>query len=305
MITSFAELRTAAQQLHGLTVVVAAPYTPDILAAVREAETALGVRCFLVGDRERMDTGWDPKRMQQATGQTEVLRIALEMVREGKGDILMKGSVDTAALMRAVLDEESGLRTGRLLSDVVAVEYGRASDKRLVLITDGGVTTTPDLKAKKELILNAVEVAHALGIATPKVAVLSATEYVNPGLPSTLDAAALAKMNERGQIAGCLVDGPLALDNALSPEAAREKGLRSAVAGAADVLVAHSIEVANSLAKSITYFAGQPLAHVIVGARVPVLIPSRADHADARVLSMAMGMLMKANARTREGSGRR
>ena len=304
MITSFAELRAAAQQVHGLTVVVAAPYTPEILAAVREAETILGVRCVLVGERERMDPGWDPDRMVLATGQADVLRIALEMVREGKGDILMKGSVDTSALMRAVLDEESGLRTGRLLSDVVAVEYGRTPDQRLVLITDGGVTTTPDLKAKKELILNAVEVAHALGIATPRVAVLSATEYVNPGLPSTLDAAALAKMNERGQIGGCLVDGPLALDNALSPEAAREKGLRSAVAGAADVLVAHSIEVANSLAKSITYFAGQPLAHVIVGARVPVLIPSRADHADARVLSMALGMLMNANARTREGSGR-
>jgi len=291
--------------VHGLSVVVAAPYTPEILAAVREAETILGVRCVLVGERERMDPGWDPDRMVLATGQADVLRIALEMVREGKGDILMKGSVDTSALMRAVLDEESGLRTGRLLSDVVAVEYGRTPDQRLVLITDGGVTTTPDLKAKKELILNAVEVAHALGIATPRVAVLSATEYVNPGLPSTLDAAALAKMNERGQIAGCLVDGPLALDNALSPEAAREKGLRSAVAGAADVLVAHSIEVANSLAKSITYFAGQPLAHVIVGARVPVLIPSRADHADARVLSMALGMLMNANARTREGSGHR
>ena len=305
MITSFAELRAAAQQVHGLSVVVAAPYTPEILAAVREAETILGVRCVLVGERERMDPGWDPDRMVLATGQADVLRIALEMVREGKGDILMKGSVDTSALMRAVLDEESGLRTGRLLSDVVAVEYGRTPDQRLILITDGGVTTTPDLKAKKELILNAVEVAHALGIATPRVAVLSATEYVNPGLPSTLDAAALAKMNERGQIAGCLVDGPLALDNALSPEAAREKGLRSAVAGAADVLVAHSIEVANSLAKSITYFAGQPLAHVIVGARVPVLIPSRADHADARVLSMALGMLMNANARTREGSGHR
>jgi len=305
MITSFAELRAAAEQLRGLSVVVAAPHTPDILAAVREAETALGVRCLLVGDRERIGTPWDPERMHHASGQTDVLRIALAMVRDGKADILMKGSVDTAALMRAVLDEESGLRTGRLLSDVVAVEYGKAPGKRLVLITDGGVTTTPDLKAKKELILNAVEVARALGIDTPKVAVLSATEYVNPGLPSTLDAAALAKMNERGQIAGCLVDGPLALDNALSPDAAREKGLRSAVAGAADVLVAHSIEVANSLAKSITYFGGQPLAHVIVGARVQVLIPSRADHAEARVLSMALGMLMKADARTREESGRR
>jgi phosphate butyryltransferase len=304
MITSFAELRAAAQQLHGLSVVVAAPYTPEILSALREAETVLGVRCVLVGEPGRMDPAWDPERMVPATGPADVLRIALGMVREGRGDILMKGSVDTAALMRAVLDEESGLRTGRLLSDVVAVEYGHTPDTRLVLITDGGVTTTPDLKAKKELILNAVEVAHALGIATPRVAVLSATEYVNPGLPSTLDAAALAKMNDRGQITGCLVDGPLALDNALSPEAAREKGLRSAVAGAADVLVAHSIEVANSLAKSITYFAGQPLAHVIVGARVPVLIPSRADHADARVLSMALGMLMNANARTREGSGR-
>jgi phosphate acetyltransferase/phosphate butyryltransferase len=161
------------------------------------------------------------------------------------------------------------------------------------MITDGGVVTTPDLKTKRELIINAVEVAHALGNPMPKVAVLSATEFVNPNLQSTVDAAVLSKMCERGQITGCIVDGPLALDNALSPEAAAEKKLTSPVAGQADILVAHTIEVANSLAKGATYFAGLMLAHVIVGARVPVIISSRADKSEARVVSVGMGMLMK------------
>jgi phosphotransacetylase len=145
-----------------------------------------------------------------------------------------------------------------------------------------------------ELIRNAVEVAHALGSTMPKVAVLSASEFVTPSIPSTLDAAILAKMNERGQISGCLVDGPLALDNAISADAAREKGIRSSVAGDADILIAANIEAANSLAKSTTLFAGYRLAHVIVGARVPICIPSRADRSDAKLLSIALGVIMNA-----------
>ncbi len=194
--------------------------------------------------------------------------------------------------MKAVLSDEAGIRTGRLLSDIFILEFPQRLDNRFVMITDGGMTLAPDLKNKVELINNAVEVAHALGNPNPKVAVLSATEFVVPSLQSTLDAAALSKMNERGQIKGCVVDGPYALDNAISAEAAAEKSLASPVAGHAEILVAANIESANSLAKSTTYFAGLRLAHVIVGGKVPILIPSRADRADAKLLSIALGVIM-------------
>ncbi len=209
----------------------------------------------------------------------------------------MKGSIDTGTMMKAVLEEGSGLRTGRLLSDIFVLEYPPREMSKFIMITDGGMTLAPDLKNKVELIRNAVEVAHALGNPMPKVAVLSATEFVVPNLQSTLDAAALSKMNERGQITGCVVDGPFALDNAISNDAAAEKRIKSEVAGRAEILVAANIESANSLAKSTTYFAGLRLAHVIVGARVPVLIPSRADKTDAKLLSIALGMIMAAKSR--------
>ena len=294
MITSFAELRAATRARTGCRVVIVAPHSHEILLAARQAEDELGIHCVLVGDAKviRADPGTSHMEIIDAPSTREALDTALALIHGGNGDVLMKGSVDTSTLMKAVLDEGKGLRTGRVLSDVVLLEYRGGAEGRLVMITDGGVVTTPDLKAKRELIINAAEVAHALGNPLPKVAVLSATEFVNPSLPSTLDAAVLSKMCERGQITGCVVDGPLALDNALSPEAAAEKGLHSPVAGHADILVGHSIEVSNSLAKGATYFAGLMLAHVIVGAKVPVLISSRADKSEARLLSMAVGGLM-------------
>jgi phosphate butyryltransferase len=294
MITSFADLRSAARLKGGGRIIIVAPHSPEILTSAREAEDALGVHCILVGNRKAIgaEAAQSSMEIHEAATIPEALQASLTLIRAGQGDVLMKGSVDTSTLMKAVLDEATGLRTGRTLSDVVVFEYGSGTERRLVMITDGGVVTTPDLKVKRELIINAVEVAHALGNTLPKVAVLSATEFVNPTLASTLDAAALSKMCERGQIPGCLVDGPLALDNAMSPEAAAEKGLRSPVAGHADILVGHSIEVSNSLAKGATYFAGLKLAHVIVGATVPVLISSRADKSEARLLSMALGVLM-------------
>jgi phosphate butyryltransferase len=295
MITSFAELRAAALARTGCRVVIVAPHSHEILLAARQAEEELGVHCVLVGDARsiRADAGTGGMEIIDVTSIPEALNASLALINDGKGDVLMKGSVDTSTLMKAVLDEGKGLRTGRVLSDVVLLEYRSDAGVRLVMITDGGVVTTPDLKTKREIIINAVEVAHALGNPLPKVALLSATEFVNPSLPSTLDAAVLSKMCERGQISGCIVDGPLALDNALSPEAAAEKGLHSPVAGHADILVGHSIEVSNSLAKGATYFAGLMLAHVIVGAKVPVLISSRADKSEARLLSMAVGGLMR------------
>lgn len=300
-ITTFDQLLSAAALLPETRVVVASPANAETYDAVRTAAESLPVRITLVGDDpgiEREITTRSSMRGRieavRRVGVADILTTCAAILSEPAGGVLLKGSVDTATLMHAVLEENAGLRTGRLLSDVFLFEYPRPAATKLVMITDGGLVPAPDLKNKVELIRNAVEVAHALGSMMPKVAVLSASEFVTPSIPSTLDAAILAKMNERGQIPGCVVDGPLALDNAISADAAREKGIRSSVAGDADILIAASIEAANSLAKSTTVFAGYRLAHVIVGARVPICIPSRADRSDAKLLSIALGVIMNA-----------
>jgi len=298
-ITTFDELLSAASRLEQTRIVVVSPANAETFEAIRMAAERLPVKFHLVGHRNTIEQGLQlPGSLAPAIElhhhptAREALTASVELLRKKSGEILLKGSLDTATLMRGVLDENAGLRTGRLLSDVFVFEYPQRHANRFVMITDGGLTPAPDLKDKVELIRNAVETAHALGNPLPKVAVLCASEFVSPTIPSTVDAAALAKMNERGQIVGCVVDGPLALDNAMSPEAVSEKRIRSAVAGQAEILVAPSIEAANSLAKSTTLFAGYRLAHVIVGARIPILIPSRADKSDAKLLSIALGMIM-------------
>lgn len=298
MIGDFQQLLGAAKAIPGKRVLVVWPNNEETFAAVRHAAAHGLARFLLVGDRAVIDAhlpgaaggaGWE---VHEAADPRAALRTALALVGEGKADILMKGGIDTSSMMKGVLREDAGIRTGRLLSDIFLLEFPERSVNKFIMITDGGMTLAPDLKNKVELIRNAVEVAHALGNDNPRVAVLSATEFVVPTLQSTLDAAALSKMNERGQIKGCTVDGPFALDNAISPEAAEEKGIRSPIAGRAEILVAANIESANSLAKSTTYFAGLRIAHVIVGGRVPVLIPSRSDKADAKLLSIALGVIM-------------
>lgn len=299
MIQTFDQLLAAAARLAPKRVAVINPSNAETFSSIAEAQKVLPVQFELAGDRETIEKGLaDAKgdaravQIQHCADVHEALRAALRAVKEGRAGILMKSGVDTSTMMRAVLDEREGLRTGRLLSDIFLLEFPRRPGNRFIMITDGGVTLAPNLKEKIELIKNAVEVAHALGNARPKVAVLSATEFVVPNLQSTIDAAILAKMSDRGQITGCVVDGPLALDSAISEEAAAEKRLTSEVAGKAEILVAPNIETANSLAKSTTYFAGLRLAHVVMGASAPILIPSRADKSDAKLLSIALGMLV-------------
>lgn len=301
MLRNFDELLKAASGLLSRNVGVVFPNNDETFAAIAEATRRIGVSFILFGpgdiveqgiskfgiDRQAIDVV-DAKSIEAA------LSSALHAARDGKIDILMKGGLDTTTMMKAVLadDEKVRLKTGRLLSDIFVFEYPRRTGNKFIMITDGGMTLAPNLRNKIELVRNAVEVAHALGNVNPKVAILSATEFVLPDLQSTVDAAALAKMNQRGQIKGCSVDGPLALDNALSEEAAAEKGIVSDVAGKAEVLVASNIEAANSLAKSTTYFSDMRLAHVIVGGRIPILIPSRADRSDAKLLSIALGSIV-------------
>ena len=212
------------------------------------------------------------------------------MIKDGKADLLMKGKVTTAKMIRGVLDKERGLRTGKLLSQVVT--YQIPGIPRLVIITDSAITIAPTLEQKADICRNAIEVAHALGIEEPKVALLAALEFVNPAMPATLDAAALTQMNRRGQIAGAYLEGPLALDVPLSRFAAERKSIESPVVEATDIFVCPDIEAANILSRGAIYFAGAQYGGVVVGASVPLVLLSRAEHAETKINSIALALVV-------------
>jgi phosphate butyryltransferase len=212
---------------------------------------------------------------------------SVEMIHEGRGHLILKGKADTALLMKAVLDKEKGLSTGEVMSDVLAFE----TPEKLVLLTDGGIVLYPDLKEKISLVKNAVKVAHSLDNPNPKVALLCAVEVVNPKMQCTIDAAIITKMNQRNQITGCTIDGPLAIDNAIDLEAVKIKGIESPVNGDADIFIMPNIEAGNILAKGLTYYAKFRVAHVVMGTKAPILIASRADTAETKMLCMAMGIV--------------
>jgi phosphate acetyltransferase len=214
---------------------------------------------------------------------------AVEIVRAGKVDALMKGSLHTDELMAEVLRTDTGIRTARRVSHVFVMDVPMYP--KPLLITDAAINISPTLEDKVDIVQNAIDLAHALGIATPKVAVLSAVETVTSKLPSTIDAAALCKMAERGQIRGGLVDGPLAFDNAVSREAAAMKEIKSDVAGDADILVVPDLEAGNMLAKELTFLANADAAGIVLGARVPIILTSRADNMRARMASCAIVVL--------------
>ncbi len=215
---------------------------------------------------------------------------AVSLVREGGAAALMKGSLHTDELMGAVVAKDTGLRTARRVSHAFVMDVPTYA--KLLLITDAAVNILPSLEDKADIASNAIELAQALGIATPKVAILSAVETVTAKLPSTIEAAALCKMADRGQIKGGLLDGPLAFDNAISPEAARTKGIASAVAGDADILLVPDLEAGNMLAKTLTFLGGADAGGVVLGARVPIVLTSRADSLAARMASCAIAVLM-------------
>lgn len=211
---------------------------------------------------------------------------AVAMARAGEVDALMKGSLHTDELMSAVVDRTHGIRTGRRISHVFVADVPRYP--RPLLVSDAAINIAPDLDAKVSIVQNAIDLAHAIGIVMPRVAILSAVETINPKIPSTLEAAALCKMADRGQIRGGVLDGPLAFDNAISAFAARTKGIESEVAGRADILIVPDLEAGNMLAKQLEYFAGALLTGVVLGARVPIVLNSRADRAEARAASCAI-----------------
>jgi len=296
-IRTFEELMKAAQEKGPMTVVIAAAHEQEVLLAAHDAEELGIADCVLVGDRQAItriaeEGGIDVKRMMIVHEPDSRLtaRKVMELVSLGHAQIAMKGKIETANFLRAALDKQYGIRSGRLLSHVGVFQI--PGFDRLIFVSDAGVVVAPDMTMKVELVRNAIFVAQTLGVELPKVAILAATEMVHPKIPTTMDAANLAKMADRGQIRGGIIDGPLALDNAISPESAAAKGIKSEVAGRADILITPDIEAGNLLAKAITYFAHGRMAGIVVGGRAPLVVASRSDPHETKLVSMALGVLL-------------
>ena len=296
-IVNFAELRRRAQELgprrvavvvadddvaltaagHALQLGIAVPVLVGNEAKIKAKAGELGLTGLLVGAEVR--------DAEDAAG------AAVQMARAGGVDVLLKGHLRTDELLHAVLDKATGLRAERLLSDVLLYEDRLAGETRLVGVTDGGLNVAPTIEQKQQIVMNAIEVMRCLGIRCPKMAIMSATEAVTKSVPSTEDARRLTEMGEAGEFGEAEVFGPLALDGALLEPAARAKGISSAVAGHADCMVVPNIEAGNLLGKAVKYLGGSQCAHVVVGARAPILIPSRVESVDDKVNSIALGVV--------------
>ena len=281
-----------------MTIAVACPYGDDALAAVCAARDRNLVNSVLVGDAEKIRAlaekdglSLDGVEIVDEKADDLAVEKSVRMVSGGEADLLMKGLVKTATLLKSVLNKEWGLRAGSLLSHLFLQEI-TVMGGRIFGLTDGGMNMYPDLQTKVGIIENAVECYHKIGVACPMIAALAAVEVVNPDMACTLDAAALAKMSDRGQIKGCVVDGPFALDNAVSEEAAKTKGIRSPVAGNADILLVPNIECGNLVGKVMTYLAKERGAGVVLGARKPIVLTSRFDSMETKLLSIALGAVV-------------
>lgn len=292
----FDRLLEQAEPLPPIPTAVVAPEEANSLGgAILGAEHTL-IRPILIGSQAKIEAaaaeiGADLSGHQiiDQPSHTEAAAMAVKLVHEGQANALMKGHLHTDVLLSAVLKSGTGLRMGRRLSHVFVMDV--PSLDHLLFVTDAAINIAPDLETKVDIIQNAIDLAIALGIEVPKVGVLSAVETVNPKIPSTLDAAILSKMADRGQIRGGVVDGPLAMDNAVDITAARIKGIKSAVAGHAEILVAPNLESGNMLAKELTFLAGAEAGGIVLGARCPIILTSRSDDDKARLASCAVAAL--------------
>ncbi|ADR36767.1 phosphate butyryltransferase [Oceanithermus profundus DSM 14977] len=296
-MTGLLELARLIAQVGGpKKVAVAAAEEAHVIEAVNEARIEGLVHPILFGNPERIrriasELGIRTQNLEirHAKNPAEAAELATQAVSSGEADILMKGMVQSSDFLRAALNREWGLRTGRLLSHVLI--YEAKGYDRLFFMSDGAMNINPDLKAKIQIVENAVTLAHVLGVNPPKVALLAAVEVVNPEMDTAVEDAIIAKMADRGQIKGAVIDGPLALDNAVSEEAARIKGIKSPVAGKADILIVDNIDVGNVFYKSLIYFARVRGAGLIMGARAPMVLTSRADPEEVKFLSLATAVI--------------
>jgi len=296
-ITTFTELRRRAQPLGPKRVAIVVA-DDEVALTAADGALHLGIAIpVLIGNERKI------RAQAEALGLTGLIAaaefvtsdnaaaVATQMAREGLVHILLKGHLRTDELLRAVLDKEAGLRTGRLLSDVLLYEDRLAGEVRLVGISDGGLNVLPTLEQKKQIVQNAIAVMHSLGVVRPKIALMSATEAVSDSVPSSVDARELTAMGEAGHFGEADIFGPLALDCALLESAAQAKGIVHPVAGHADCMVVPNIEAGNLLGKSVKYLGGSQCAHVVAGAKVPILIPSRVESVDDKVNSIALGVI--------------
>ncbi|MBM7584559.1 phosphate butyryltransferase [Bacillus pakistanensis] len=287
-----------ATQWEEATVAVAAAEDAEVLEAVSMAVERGMANFLLYGHKEKIETiietnhpellKTESVKILHTDSNKESAEEAVKAVKNNDANALMKGNVATAIILKAVLNKEFGLRTGNVLSHVAAFEV--PGYERLILVTDAAMNIAPELDQKVQIINNAVGVARSIGIDYPKVAPIAAVEVVNPNMQATLDAAVLTQMNKRGQIPHCIVDGPLALDNAVSLEAAEHKKISSEVAGQADILLVPTIEAGNALYKSLMYFARAKVGAVIAGAKAPIVLTSRADSAQSKLYSLALAI---------------
>jgi len=286
-----------AARLGGARVAVAYPLTANSLEPAARAQSLGLIEAVLVGPRSGIERLAAEKGISLAgmafadtpDNPNAAAAHAVELVRDGKAAAIMKGSLHTDELLAAVVNKDKGLRTGRRTSH--AFVFDVPGQPRALMMADCVVNIQPDLMAKRDIVQNAVELAHALGTARPNVAILSAVETINPAIPGTLEAAALSKMADRGQITGCVVDGPLAFDNAISAEAARIKGITSPVAGQPDILIVPNLEAGNMLYKQLVYLGKAECAGLILGTRAPIILTSRADSELCRVASAALAVI--------------
>jgi phosphate butyryltransferase len=300
-LRTLSELQDYAREVGPMTISVACAEDAEVLEAVESARKEGIAKAVLVGNADRIrqiagSISIDTDKFEildEKSGESLASLKAVEIVSSGRADILMKGMVQTANFLRAVLNKEKGLRSGSLISHVYIHEIEKYD--RIFFISDPAFNVYPDLNGKVGIVENVVKLAKAFGVETPKVAVLAAVEVVNPDMPPTHDAAILTQMNRRGQIKGCIIDGPLALDNAVSPESAKHKGVESEVAGYADILLVPDIEAGNILAKSIIYFARSKTAGLVLGAKSPIVLTSRADSAKTKALSIASAVALAAH----------
>lgn len=296
------DLVEAARAFGPARIAVAAGQDPDVIEALKRAREIGLAEGIFVGNAHKIlelarQAGLQipPAHLIHEPDEAAAARKAIALVRDGEANLLMKGKVSTATLARAVLDRETGLRTGRLLSQVIVFQV--PGFDRLMLLSDAAMNIAPSLEQKAEICRNAVAVAHAVGIEKPNLALLCALEMVNPEMPATVDAAALTMMNRRGQIKGAYLEGPIALDAPLSRFAADRKGIDSPLVENTDIFIAPDIEAANILYRAILYFARGESGGIVYGARVPLILLSRAETPETKIRSIALAMLVEAHER--------
>ena len=296
-ITSFAQLLEVTKKIGTKKVVVAVAQEQVVLETIKEAEELGLIEATLVGSGEQITSlgnefGWriPSSKIVDELDYTRCIRLSVEMVRDKQADMIMKGKAKSADIYRVVLDHEMAMRTGRLLSQVVVCEV--PGFDRFLLLADSSVSISPNLTQKAEICRNAIEISHALGTKVPKLAALAPVELVNPDIPSTVDAACLTVMNQRHQITGAIIDGPIALDAALAEWVTEEKGFESPIAGHTDIFICPDLDAANLLLRAIIYLAKGKAGGLVVGAAAPVLVLSRAEPVETKINSICLGILM-------------